>query len=143
MKQNRREFIKSCGLASAGILCGGSVLLLEGCGASIRYLPFETQEDTFVVKKADFMEAPFAAIKSLNLPAPIYIHKLDEDNYSALLMECTHKQCELSASGEILVCPCHGSEFSNTGEVLNPPAEKPLYRFAVRVAAENIYIKIS
>jgi Rieske Fe-S protein len=30
-----------------------------------------------------------------------------------------------------LVCPCHGSEFSFEGQVLEGPAERPLRRYEV------------
>lgn len=142
MEQNRREFLKNCGKVSASLICGSSMLILPGCGG-IRYLAFDTEDNALVVKKSDFIEKPFAAIKSRNLPAPVYIHKIDEENYSAVLMECTHKKCELSAAGDLLICPCHGSEFSNTGEVLSPPAEQPLQKFTVRTDAENVYIEMT
>jgi len=62
--------------------------------------------------------------------------------YTALLMECTHKGCELRVNGEYLVCPCHGSEFTNKGVVQNPPAEKNLRTFIVTADNENIYVEV-
>jgi len=140
MHRTRREFIKSCGMISAGIFCGGGSLLLNAC-SGVSYIPFTTTENAFVVKKIDFGEQPFALLKSRHFPAPIYIARLDRENYSAVLLQCTHKRCEVSAGAELLICPCHGSEFSITGEVVNPPAEKNLYQFKVRADAENIYIE--
>jgi Rieske Fe-S protein len=38
------------------------------------------------------------------------------------------------------VCPCHASSFDIRGEVLSPPAPRPLDLFAVRI--ENNIVKV-
>jgi len=139
MRQSRREFLKQCGAISAGAICGGSLFLLEGC-AGFRQVTYRVDADRFVVPKKEFLEFPSAVLRSPDLPAPVFIARGDDQNYSAVLLECTHRQCEVEPSGTLLICPCHGSEYSLTGEVLAPPAEKNLYRFAVSTDAENIYI---
>ena len=49
---------------------------------------------------------------------------------------CTHEECLLSdgeLDGNVIVCPCHGSEFDlRTGDVLTPPALEPLPIYEVR-----------
>lgn len=39
---------------------------------------------------------------------------------------CTHMGCILDLSGNKLLCPCHGSEFSLDGKVLEGPARDAL-----------------
>jgi cytochrome b6-f complex iron-sulfur subunit len=73
---------------------------------------------------------------------PICVYKLDENNYTALLMECTHRSCELQPQGTYLICPCHGSEFNNKGVVQNPPAEQNLRTFKITTDNEHIYIQL-
>jgi cytochrome b6-f complex iron-sulfur subunit len=68
---------------------------------------------------------------------------MEEDNYVALLLKCTHRGCELNAGGGIYSCPCHGSEFSSTGKVLEGPADKDLETFITNTDDENIYIHLS
>jgi len=52
------------------------------------------------------------------------------DGWVAFQDECTHEECSLSdgeIDGDVVVCPCHGSEFDlRTGDVLTPPALDPL-----------------
>jgi len=40
----------------------------------------------------------------------------------AVSIACTHLGCTLNVSGEKFVCPCHGSIFALSGEVIKGPA---------------------
>lgn len=57
----------------------------------------------------------------------------------ALYNSCTHLECLFSWDqvNNIFICPCHGSEFSLTGEILRGPATKGLNRFSMQVVGEN------
>ncbi len=59
---------------------------------------------------------------------------------------CTHRGGPLSEgvlTGTSVVCPWHGAEFDvRTGEVLGPPAEKPVPAYPVRVSGEDIEVEI-
>jgi Rieske Fe-S protein len=53
-----------------------------------------------------------------------------EGRLTLLAPHCTHMKCLVhwnSAAGS-WDCPCHGSRFRPTGEVLGGPADKPLHR---------------
>lgn len=135
---SRRDFILDTGKL-AGALCLGCAGMLAGCKGPI------TVQHTYADKKitvriADFADNKYVLVASDKLPAPIYLCKLPDGKYSAVLMQCTHQQCELRPYGEILHCPCHGSEFSNTGLVLQSPASEPLPAF--KVSADNTFIYI-
>ena len=62
------------------------------------------------------------------------------DEIFALSLTCTHLGCTVSVTPSGLVCPCHGSVFSRTGEVLRGPATRPLDRLAVRLEGENVVV---
>lgn len=51
--------------------------------------------------------------------------------YLALDLACTHLGCTVTATESGFACPCHGSRFSASGEVLNGPAPRPLHRLAI------------
>jgi nitrite reductase/ring-hydroxylating ferredoxin subunit len=59
---------------------------------------------------------------------------------------CTHQLCSLAEGeieGDIVVCPCHGSEFAlATGEVMNGPADEPIRTFEVRVQGDELQVAL-
>jgi cytochrome b6-f complex iron-sulfur subunit len=64
-----------------------------------------------------------------------YLVRLDDGGFLAIYRRCTHLGCAVpfdQASGQF-VCPCHGSGFTMDGEVLNPPAPRPLDLFALTI----------
>jgi cytochrome b6-f complex iron-sulfur subunit len=71
------------------------------------------------------------------------LYKTDKINYTASLLKCTHNGCELNVGGGIYTCPCHGSEFTSTGKVLQGPANEDLKIFKTETDHENIYIYLS
>ncbi|MEN8164523.1 MAG: Rieske (2Fe-2S) protein [Acidobacteriota bacterium] len=71
-----------------------------------------------------------------------YLARLQDGGFLALHRECTHLGCTVPWIGaeERFVCPCHASVFDIKGQVLSPPAPRPLDTFAVRI--ENGIVKV-
>jgi Rieske Fe-S protein len=55
---------------------------------------------------------------------------------------CTHGACEVAYEPDEheLVCPCHGSRFAETGEVLDGPAPRALTTFPTGISGDSIWI---
>ena len=71
-----------------------------------------------------------------------YLVRLADGGFLALHRQCTHLGCSVpwdEASGRF-ACPCHASAFDLRGDVLAPPAPRPLDLFAVRI--ENGIVKV-
>ena len=51
--------------------------------------------------------------------------------FIALDLACTHLGCTVTASENGFACPCHGSRFSSSGQVLAGPASSSLRRLAI------------
>lgn len=151
----RGEFIKVCGFACLG----GSALMtvLEGCGSSNYFAQFTLANNQIILKKSEFIktEQPksknetvktfqrkYVLVTAEKLKFPICVYKTEADKYAALWLECTHNGCEVKPNDQYLVCPCHGSEFTNVGEVQQGPAELPLKTFLTKTDNENIYIQL-
>ena len=51
--------------------------------------------------------------------------------FSAVEAVCTHEGCTINgAAGDIYVCPCHGSRYNRSGQVLRGPASASLRQYA-------------
>jgi glycine/D-amino acid oxidase-like deaminating enzyme/nitrite reductase/ring-hydroxylating ferredoxin subunit len=60
----------------------------------------------------------------------IAAYRDDAGNLTLLAPQCTHLKClvKWNSADRNWDCPCHGSRFRPTGEVLSGPAEQPLQR---------------
>jgi len=120
---------------------------LQGC-SGIHYASVKASKGILTLSKSEFHVSLEAAGKSrkfvlINVDFsqfPICVYRTGSDKYVASLMLCTHNICELTVGGGIYTCPCHGSEFSTEGEVLEGPAEENLKTFELEFDDENIYI---
>jgi nitrite reductase/ring-hydroxylating ferredoxin subunit len=69
-----------------------------------------------------------------------------DGTYYAFDDTCTHEQCSLAEGdleGTKVICMCHGAEFDvTTGQVLAPPATRPLKVYPVRVADDVLHIEV-
>lgn len=120
--------------------CALAAIPLSGC---LHYKMISAAEENgkLKLKKSDFTDEPFLIVQSEKLNAPVYLSR-EENQYTALLLLCTHKECEVKPQGKVLVCPCHGSEFSSTGKVLKEPAEKNLFQYKTTSDDAFIYIHL-
>jgi len=144
----RKKFIKNCCYTVIGLPLIGSAL--QSCG-SLYYASSQLRENKLVVAKTEFWKVKndkkvsrkFVLIKTDVSQFPICLYKLKEDEYVASLLRCTHRSCELNVGGGIYSCPCHGSEFSISGKVIEGPAIDDLKTYRTDSDNENIYIELS
>lgn len=55
---------------------------------------------------------------------------------------CTHLGCAYhwESKRDMFVCPCHGSAFSRTGQVVTGPAVRPLERYEVKRVGSRLWL---
>lgn len=142
---NRRSFI-----GAACVMCtvAGISALLQACSAHRYISDYTVGENKLTVKKSSFIivkkersvQQKFILLKPERFPFPIVVYRLNENEYKAVLLQCTHQGCELTAYESMMVCPCHGAEFNTKGEVIQGPADTNLRSFNTSQDDENIYI---
>ncbi len=71
-----------------------------------------------------------------------WVVKNADQSVTAFVPSCTHLGCAYAwqANRAAFVCPCHGSVFSKSGQVLIGPAPRPLDRFEVEQAGSRLRI---
>jgi Rieske Fe-S protein len=139
----RREFTKAC------ILCLAGSTIMSGCQVT-HYATGVLQSNGIAVPKSEFTylkkDQPvlrsYIIVRNDAIEFPIYVYRFSENEYSAVLMKCTHQGNELQASGDHLHCSAHGSEFNNKGVVSQGPAEENLRTFPVVADESKIFIDL-
>jgi Rieske Fe-S protein len=143
---DRRSFSKTCIGCLGGVL---AVPMLVSC-QSTYYTTGMIEPNGLSVLKSEFnylkkdqpMIREYIIVRNEKLEFPIYLYRFSENEYSALLMKCTHQGNELNASGDHLHCSAHGSEFNNKGVVAQGPAERNLRAFKVSAENDKIFIDL-
>jgi cytochrome b6-f complex iron-sulfur subunit len=71
-----------------------------------------------------------------------YLGRLQSGGFLAMSRECTHLGCTVPwiVDEHRFVCPCHASAYDITGDVVSPPAPRPLDLYEVRI--ENGIVKV-
>ncbi len=134
----RRNFIKHSTFTGIILFCG---IGFDSC-SNAKYVYLSGDPSRLIVNKSDFSKNNFVILKHPQLSAPVYLGKKSDTEFIALMMLCTHKGCEVRPMGNFLICPCHGSEFSNSGKVLKSPATENLREFQTRSDDNFVYVEL-
>ena len=121
------------------VVLGVSALAAGGC-AGVRYVTPRSAVDRLVIASSELDAAVGVFLQTADMPRPIYLRRLASGELVAVLASCTHQGCQPEPVADRLVCPCHGSEFSFEGVVLQGPAERPLTRYDVTEEGGDIVL---
>lgn len=105
------------------------------------------KSDSNFEKKADIINAghvdkfPLNSVTA-NLQGKFYLCRMADGGFLALSSKCTHLGCTVPWDDKKrqFECPCHGSSFDITGNVLTSPAPRPLDIYPVNI--ENNIVKV-
>ena len=139
---SRRRFCAgACQVASCATLAtlftgcgGGSPTSPSGGGGNVTTLGtvsgrFTTgRVDVTVAGTALVAEGGAALVESV---AGVYLlARTSANSFTAVEAVCTHEGCTVSnADGDQYVCPCHGSRYTRSGQVVRGPAVASLRRY--------------
>lgn len=138
----RKNFLITC--------CGSSAIAFLASCSKVYYAINADAGKNIALDLSEFDEVKegltakrsFVLVKNERLQFPVAVYRSNGEKYTALYLECTHSGCELRPASTVLQCPCHGSEFSTEGKVMNPPAEKDLLQFPVALNHNQLIIQL-
>jgi Rieske Fe-S protein len=140
---DRRNFVKqSCSLCLAvgsGLLVGS----LASCASALPVYKATLSDNKIAVPVSLFLTSDFQLIQAKSLYYNIGLKKEKDDNYTALLLRCTHADNQLTPAGNGFKCNLHGSTFDIEGHVIRGPAEHPLKKYRTEVLSDRIIIHLS
>jgi cytochrome b6-f complex iron-sulfur subunit len=141
---NRREFCRRLASVAAGT---AGLTIVPGCSgsgnpmSSIPGSPLSTVSGTVSngAVTVNVATGPLASSGGMALVSStggqFLVTRTGTSTFVALTAQCTHEACVVSlGSGTSFVCPCHGSEFDTSGQVLVGPASAPLRQFQTQFA---------
>ena len=74
----------------------------------------------------------------------LLVARTAQTTFTALNSTCTHETCTVSGyQGGTYVCPCHLSEFSTSGAVIQGPATRPLTSYATSFVSPTLTVTIA
>lgn len=143
MSSNRREFIKSSCSFCASILGIGMILpALESC-APIAIIKTNQETGSFELSKSNFSaENKVVMIRKMNSEFDIAVVQLDENQYKAFVMQCTHQSNPLILTKSGFFCNAHGSSFDLNGRVQREPALNNLEPLPIQINKDSLFITL-
>lgn len=71
------------------------------------------------------------------------IARTAQTTFATVTAVCTHEACAVNGfTGSRYVCPCHGSEFTTSGAVVQGPASSPLRQFPTTFADNVVTVSV-
>ncbi len=147
---NRREFCQALTILSAASLvdaCSGSSTSGSGSDAPQLSTVSGTVSGSIVTVTID-AASPLNAVGGAALVntsrGAILVARTSQAAFTALNATCTHEGCTVSGfQSGTYVCPCHGSEFSTSGAVVQGPATRALSSYPTSFASPTLTITIA
>ena len=143
MKTTRRVFVVTTGATVAGTFagCGGGGSSPSSPSAPPTAPPISGEIRVPLMGIGETVTASANLVGGLQ--TPLAVTRVSQTEVVAVSRICTHMSCTVNlptSSGGTLDCPCHGSRFRTTGQVVNGPAARALFQFPARIQGNEVII---
>lgn len=127
---SRRYFFETVGCGAIAVVSvGGGVWSWQFLSPNVLFEP------PSIFKAGRPGDYPLGSV-TFNPQQRVFIVREKEGYFYALSAICSHLGCIANWRPEegIIACPCHGSRFARTGEVLTGPAPRGLQRLLIELS---------
>jgi len=143
VKTTRRVFVVTTGATVAGTFagCGGGGSSPSSPSAPPTAPPISGEIRVPLMGVGETVTASANLVGGLQ--TPLAVTRVSQTEVVAVSRICTHMSCTVNlptSSGGTLDCPCHGSRFRTTGQVVNGPAARALFQFPARIQGNEVII---
>ena len=139
----RRSFLRSLWIGL------GVVALIEFIGVLIaflrpRRLPTNTAGGGAVLEAGAVASFAPNSVTAF-VRARLYLCRLEDGGFLALSRKCTHLGCTVPwvAQESRFACPCHGSAFDITGNIIESPAPRALDMYLLFIENDIVKVDVS
>jgi cytochrome b6-f complex iron-sulfur subunit len=133
----RRDFLKLAWGAMAGLVTAELGLV------TMAYLQPRLAEGEFgsLIVAGNVDDFPPGSVTHI-VNGRFYLSRLPDGGFLAIYQRCTHLGCNVpwDQAANAFVCPCHSSQFTADGSLVNPPATRPLDLFPVVIESGEIEV---
>jgi cytochrome b6-f complex iron-sulfur subunit len=140
---NRRAFLKTVAVSGGAAACGS---LLAGCAAPASGSSGGSGTVTLdLTQPANQSLASVGGTLALDAdaidPQGILLYRSSETTVLAFSRKCTHQGCTVGAfQNGVSTCPCHGSQYNTSGDVIHGPARNSLHVYTATLSGSMVTI---
>ena len=161
MKISRRQFfLKSAGTLAVISTSGLFSTIINSCGGNsspsgpsnvtaMNIIQGSVSNNEMAINLSTsspiFNKNTRAVVEYNNGGGAILVEHNSDDTYRAISGICTHQGCivtDYDGNSDVFVCPCHGSRFDLSGNVVQGPAGSKLRQYTTRLENNSLIITL-
>lgn len=136
---DRRRFLRTACQACAALAVVPAVASLESCSSG---KSLAVDNGTLNIPLGDLSRSGTTVVRAQGLGAKLMVVRRDDGSYTALLLNCPHKNGPVKEKAGVLTCDWHGSTFDRDGKVTKGPSKQDLKRYPVTVEGDQLRVAV-